>query len=137
MPATRERTLRLGLVAMAISAMAVGVPATITPHGFFDGFPFVAHWVDRLGVYNQHLTSDVGTLYLAFAALFLRAAATLQTALVVPLCFAWAAAQTVHLGFHVVHLSGFPVVDAVVQTLALATLAAVPAALAVLARGRG
>src|SRR4051812_14740797 len=95
-----ERALRPGLLAVAASAAFVGVPALVAPHAFFRGFPFVAHWVDRLGDYNEHLTTDVGTVYLAVAALFVRAAVTLDRSLVLPLCLAWAAAQALHLAFH-------------------------------------
>jgi hypothetical protein len=89
----------------------------------------VSEWVRRLGVANEHLTTDAGELYLAFAGLFAWAAWRPARELVVPLCVAWAAAQAVHLGYHLTRLDGFPVADAVGQSLSLALLAALPLAL--------
>jgi hypothetical protein len=126
--------LRWGLAALGASALFVGVPALLAPRGFFDHFPFVAHWVDLLGPYNQHLTTDVGALYLGFALLFFWAAATLRRALAVPLCTAWAVVAALHLLFHVTHLDGFGTADAVAQTASLAALVAAPLALLALLR---
>jgi hypothetical protein len=120
---TTARTIRFGLVALAGSAAAVGLPALLAPRTFFGDFPFLAHWVDRLGVYNEHLTADVGTLYLVIAALFAWSAMTGAAALALPLCATWTVAGTVHLGFHVANLDGFPTPDAIAQT---ATLALIP-----------
>ena len=114
------RTLRLGLAALAASAALVGVPALLLPRTFYDDFPFVGHWVDRVGPYNEHLTTDVGTLYLAVAALFAWAAARGARDLAAPLLAVWLVAGLVHLGFHVTHLDGFPTSDAVAQTISLA-----------------
>ena len=114
--------MRLGLVALALSAAFVGVPALLAPSGFFEHFPFVAHWVDRLGTYNQHLTTDVGTLYLVVAALFGWAAWRRSRELAVPLCAVWTVAGLVHLGYHVTHLGGFPAADAVAETVSLAAV---------------
>ncbi len=126
-----SQTVRLGLVALALSSALVGIPALLAPHTFFADFPFVGHWVDRLGSYNEHLTTDVGTLYSLVAALFAWAAATGNRALAFPLCVTWTVAGLVHLLFHVTHLEDFPTADAVAQTVALA---AVPVLAAVLAR---
>jgi hypothetical protein len=64
------RGVRLGLAALALSALTVALPALLVPRRFFADFPFAAHWVDRLGTYNEHLTTDVGAFYLAFSVLF-------------------------------------------------------------------
>jgi hypothetical protein len=126
---TTTRTARVGLAALAVSAGAVGFPALLAPRSFFSDFPFVAHWVDRLGFYNEHLTTDVGTLYLVIAALFAWSAVTGSAALAFPLCVTWTAAGTVHLVFHIANLDGFPTADAIAQS---ATLALVPIVSAVL-----
>ena len=126
-----SRPVRLGLAALALSSALVGIPALLAPHTFFADFPFVGHWVDRLGAYNEHLTTDVGTLYSLVAVLFAWAAVANSRALAFPLCVTWTVAGLVHLAFHVTHLENFPTADAVAQTVALA---AIPAASAVLAR---
>jgi hypothetical protein len=134
MNGTERRTgLRIALVLLSASALAVGLPAAVVPRRFYDDFPFLASWVDRLPPYNQHLVSDVGGFYLAFALLFAWAAVRPNRALVVPLCAAWALAAALHFVFHVTHLGGFPTADAIVQTISLAVVLLLPfAALAAL-----
>ena len=123
---------RLALAALAVSAASVGLPAALAPDVFYDDYPFVASWVDLLPPYNEHLTRDVGGLYLAFAALFAWAVLRPDRALVLPLCAAWAGAQALHLLFHVTHLDGFGTADAIAQTAALALMVVLP--IVVLAR---
>jgi hypothetical protein len=129
----RVNGLRAALVLLSLYALAVGLPAAVVPRRFYDDFPFVASWVDRLPPYNQHLVSDVGGFYLGFALLFAWAAVRPSRELVVPLCVAWALAAALHLLFHVTHLAGFPTADAIAQTVALALVLLLPfAALAAL-----
>ena len=128
---SRETTaVRVTLALLAASALTVGLAATVTPHGFFSGFPFFSRWVDKLPPYNEHLTTDVGELQLAFAALLGWAAARPDRALVVPVSLAWGASQLLHLAFHVRHLDGFAAADAVAQTLSLTAVTAAPLAVA-------
>lgn len=121
-----ERDRRVALVGVllfsALAALSVGIPATISPHGFYRGYPYVSHWVDLLPPYNQHLTADVGEFELAFGLLFLWAARRPHRALVVPLCLAWAFSQTLHAAYHVVHLDNFSTGDAAAQTAAFVVL---------------
>ena len=119
--------LRALLVVLAVSAAVPGLWATLAPHSFYAGFPGGAHWVDRLPPYNQHLVTDVGAFYLAFAVLFAWAATTLQRALVVPVCVAWSVFSAIHLGYHAAHLGGFTTADAVGEIVALAVVLALPA----------
>ena len=126
--------LRALLVVLAVSAAVPGLWATLAPHSFYAGFPGGAHWVDRLPPYNQHLVTDVGAFYLAFAVLFAWAATTLQRALVVPVCVAWSVFSAIHLGYHAAHLSAFPTADAVGELVALAVVLALPAIVIRLAR---
>lgn len=128
MSALRDaRLARTALVVLALGSASVGVPATFAPRGFYDGYPFVANWVDRLPPFNEHLVTDVGGLFLAFAILFAWAAVTLRRELVVPLCAAWSVSALLHLVFHARHLDGFSVGDAVGELLSLAVLLVLPA----------
>jgi hypothetical protein len=127
--------LRVALTLLAVEALFVGLPAAFVPRRFYDDFPFLASWVDRLPPYNHHLVTDVGESYLAFALLFAWAAVRPSRALVVPLCSAWALAAALHFLFHVTHLGGFPTADAIAQTASLALVLLLPfAALAALRR---
>jgi hypothetical protein len=51
---------RVSLWCLAVSAAAVGLPATVAPRSFYDGWPFGRGWVELLPPYNQHLIGDVG-----------------------------------------------------------------------------
>jgi hypothetical protein len=125
----RSTLVRPLLGFLCVSAVFTGLPAALAPHAFYDGFPFVSHWVDLLPPYNEHLVTDVGELYLGFAVLFGWAAWTLETTLVRAVCTAWLLAATLHLIFHAAHLENFDTADAVAEIVSL-TVVAAPAALA-------
>ncbi len=117
--------LRAVLAALALSAAVPGVWAAAAPRSFYDGFPGAGrHWVDRLPAYSEHLVTDVGAFYLAFALLFAWAAARPARELVIPLAVAWSLFSTIHFAWHVAHLDGFPTADAVAQTASLAIVLA-------------
>jgi hypothetical protein len=127
---------RAALVLLLVPAVTVGFTAAILPHVFYDDFPFLAHWVDLLPPYNEHLITDVGGLYLGFAVLFAWAAWTLERTLVRAVCVAWMLSATLHLIFHVTHLDNFGTGDAIAQVLSLALLL-VPPPIAIWAVGPG
>ena len=129
--ATHRAVARISLSTLAVASAFVGVPATLVPRAFYDDFPLGRAWVEMLPPYNQHLISDVGGFYLAFAVLFAWAAVTLRRALIVPLCTAWILAALLHFGYHVSHLDGWNVTDAVAQTAALGLLSVLPVVAAV------
>ncbi len=117
---------RVALWLLCISAASVGLPATIAPHTFYSDFPFFDHWVDLLPPYNEHLTTDVGGLYLGFAVLFAWAAVTLQQTLVRAVSCAWLLTATLHFGFHATHLDDFDTADAIAELVSLGLLLAPP-----------
>ena len=92
--------------------------------------PFLAHWVELLPPYNEHLVTDVGGLYLGFAVIFAWAARTLERTLVLAACVAWLLTATIHLVFHATHLGDFYTGDAVAEIASL-TLLLVPAPVAI------
>jgi hypothetical protein len=116
------RSARLALVLLILPALTIGLTATFAPHVFYDDFPFLAHWVELLPPYNQHLVTDVGGLYLGFAVIFSWAAWTLERTLVRAVCVAWLLAAAIHLFFHVTHLGNFGTADAIAEIASLALL---------------
>lgn len=120
------RSARLALGLLFLSAAVIGLTAALAPRAFYDDFPFVAHWVDLLPPYNEHLVTDVGGLYLGFAVLFAWAAWTLDRTLVRAACVAWLLTTTIHLAFHASHLKGFSTADGVAEIATLALLLAPP-----------
>lgn len=118
--------VRVALAYLGAAATLIGVTAAFAPRAFYDDFPFVAHWVDLLPPYNEHLVTDVGGLYLGFAVLFIWAAWTLERTLVRAVCVAWLLAASLHLIFHASHLGGFGTGDAVAEIATLALLLVPP-----------
>jgi hypothetical protein len=122
------RLARFALSLLFVSALAIGLTATVFPRSFYEDFPFLADWVDLLPPYNEHLVTDVGGLYLGFAILFAWAAWTLELTLVRAVCVAWLLTATLHLIFHAGHLEGFSTADAVGELISLALLVGAPLA---------
>jgi hypothetical protein len=122
------RIARLALGLLFVSALLIGLTATVFPRGFYEDFPFVANWVNLLPPYNEHLVTDVGGLYLGFAVLFAWAARTLERTLIRAACWAWLLTAGLHLIFHIGHLEGFSTVDAIGQLASLSLLVGTPAA---------
>ncbi len=120
------RSARLALGFLFLAAVSIGLTATLAPRTFYDDFPFLAHWVELLPPYNEHLVTDVGGLYLGFAVLFAWAAWKPDRALVLPLCVAWLLSAAIHLIFHAGHLSGFDTGDAIAELASLALLLVAP-----------
>jgi hypothetical protein len=121
-----SRSARLALGFLFLSALVIGLTAAVAPRTFYNDFPFVAHWVELLPPYNEHLVTDVGGLYLGFASLFAWAAWTLNRALVQAVSVAWLLTAAIHLIFHASHLSGFSTADAIAELASLALLLVPP-----------
>src|SRR5205085_2906889 len=89
-------------------------------------FPFLAHWVERLPPYNEHLVTDVGGLYLGFAVFLAWAAWKPERSIVLAASVAFLTVSVPHLLFHVTHLDGFGAVDGVAEIAGLASLLVPP-----------
>jgi len=123
----KPQQVRAALCLLFATALLIGLTATAAPRTFYEDFPFLAHWVDLLPPYNEHLTTDVGGLYLGFAVLFAWAAWTLERVLARAVCVAWLLTAGLHLIFHATHLDGFATADAAAEIASLALLLVPPA----------
>jgi hypothetical protein len=117
---------RGALLVLLLAALSIGLTATVVPRTFYDDFPFVASWVELLPPFNEHLVTDVGSLYLGFSVLFAWAAWTLDRTLVQAVSVAWLLAAGIHLLFHAGHLDNFSTGDAVAELVSLALLLVPP-----------
>jgi len=117
---------RVALGLLFLAALEIGLTAAFAPRTFYEDFPFLAHWVDLLPPYNEHLVTDVGGLYLGFAVLFAWAAWTLERTLIRAACTAWLLTASLHLIFHASHLDGFATADAVGELVSLGLLVGAP-----------
>lgn len=124
------QSARVALGFLLVTALIIGLTATLAPVTFYEEFPFVTHWVDLLPPYNEHLVTDVGGLYLGFVVLFGWAAKTLDRTLVKAVSVAWLLVAAIHLAFHATHLSHFSSGDAIAEIASL-TLLLVPPPIAI------
>src|SRR3954469_5221511 len=115
-------TARAALGFLFVSALGIGLTAAVLPRTFYDDFPFLAHWVERLPPYNEHLVTDVGGLYLGFAVLFGCAAWRPERTLLRAASAAFLLVAVLHLGFHAGHLDGFGTGEAIAELGGLASL---------------
>lgn len=113
---------RAALLALCGYCLFIGFTALVVPHTFYTDFPFLAHWVERLPPYNEHLVTDVGGLYVGFAVITGIAAWRPERLLVVAACAGFLTVSVPHLLFHVTHLDGFGAVDGAFEIAALASL---------------
>jgi hypothetical protein len=130
--------MRAGLGLLCLSSLVTGGWAFFAPRSFYGDFPGAgATWVSLLPPFNEHLTTDVGGFYLAFALLLAWSAITLVRPLVVATLVAFLLATVLHTGYHVTHLEGYSTADKVGQTLAFVVLIVLAGALLVSALRRG
>jgi hypothetical protein len=118
-----ERDVRGSVVAilwvLATAQGMVGTWALVAPLVFYEGFPLPGHpWVALLPPFNEHLVRDVGALNLALAAVLAGAALRADRATVRLAAIASLVAAVPHAAYHALHLSHFPLADAVAQTVA-------------------
>lgn len=122
----RPGPARAALLLLCAYCLFIGFVALAAPRTFYDDFPFLAHWVDKLPPYNGHLITDVGGLYLGFAVVIGLAAWRLERHLVIAACAGFLTVSVPHLLYHATHLSGFGEGDAIAEMAALASLLAPP-----------
>jgi hypothetical protein len=129
------RTKRSISGVLALSALYVGAWAELAPESFYRSFPGAGHhWVSTLGPYNEHMTRDVGGLYLALAAITLWAAVRPRAESLALVANGWLVFSVPHFVFHMFHLDPMPAADkagniiALGGTVVLAALLLVPTA---------
>ena len=118
--------VRGALLVLCAYCLFIGFVAVAAPHTFYDDFPFLAHWVDKLPPYNEHLVTDVGGLYVGFAVVVGLAACRLERGLVIATCAGFLTVSVPHLLFHATHLGGFAPLDGVAEMAALGSLLVPP-----------
>lgn len=96
-----------------LQAAFVGCWAAFAPESWFQSFPgFGRHWLPVLGVYNEHLARDVGTLYLGLMVLSIGAAFRVRDGYLVRLTGAsWTVFNALHLIYHLDHLNMYAGLD--------------------------
>jgi hypothetical protein len=106
---------------LALTAALVGGWAEFAPLSFYRSFPLAGHpWIAPLGPYNEHLTRDVGGLYLALLVLTGWAAIRPHLGTLRLAGAAWLAFSLPHLIFHLMHLDELGTADKIGNIVSLA-----------------
>lgn len=134
----RDRILRAGLVVIVLGFVAPGAWALFAPEHWHRAFPLGASrpWVAAVGAYSEHLTRDVGALFLAFGAMFLLAAVTLDRMLVRASLIGTLFFDVPHLLFHLRERGTLSDKDYVLNVASLGVVVALVIVLLVLAWSR-
>jgi hypothetical protein len=108
----------------------VGLWATFSPRSFYDDFPGGGRaWVAADGPYNEHLVRDVGSLYLALAALLVVAAVRGTPTLVAVAAGVNLVNAVPHMTYHVLNLDVYDTTDKVLNVFVLGAAVVVPVGL--------
>jgi hypothetical protein len=118
-------------VALAALGAYVGVWAYFATESWYRSFPGAGlHWLPVLGPYNEHLSKDVGALYLALMVLSLSAARLpSNTPLVQATGLTWFTFSVPHLAYHLQHLDMYGRRDQVLNVVSLGLFVVAAAAL--------
>jgi hypothetical protein len=126
------RVLRIGLVALALPQVAIGLWGLLAPRTFYDDFPGTGHaWVSVLGPYDEHLLRDATAGFLALGVLLGWAAIAPSPVLVRAALGAWLVFAVPHLIFHATHTGGLSTADNIADLTGLAFEVVLPVVLLV------
>src|SRR3954453_16774928 len=109
----RRVVARVALILLAVAGLYQGVWAQVAPRSFFEDFPGGMSWVAGDGVYNEHLTRDIGGLVNGLAVVAIVAAWTLSKPLLAANALGWLVYALPHLGYQL----GHPLDDGGMQAL--------------------
>ena len=117
---------RILLALLTLLGASVGGWALFAPQAFYDSFPGLGFgaWVGEDGAFNEHLIRDVGELYLGLAGAGVVAMLTRKPTVAVATsrvaAVAWLVFSIPHLLYHLEHLGGMTLKDAVGEPVSLA-----------------
>ncbi|MGI8513401.1 MAG: carboxymuconolactone decarboxylase family protein [Solirubrobacteraceae bacterium] len=142
---TRHTTaIRFLLLALGLPQLLIGLWALIGPHSFYEDFPNGRGWVAALGPFDEHLVTDVGSLFIGLGVLLALAAFWMGRRVVLAATITWLVFAIPHAIFHFLNpddrtgdaiANGVSVAWTVLGGLIILALLRAPAARAVPARG--
>ena len=129
---------RAVLGALGAVQLTDGIYALFAPRSFYDDFPAGRGWVEALPAYNEHLTRDVGALFIATAVVLAAAAIGLERKMVLVALVSFLAYSVPHFVYHAFNLEPYGTGDAIGNVVSLALTVIVPLGLliAILRRPR-
>lgn len=112
-----------------------GIWITISPTSFYEDFPFGRGWVEALPAYNEHLTRDVGALFMATGLVLVVAGIWLERRVVGLALASYLVFSVPHAIYHLLNLEPYGTGDAIANGVTLAATVLLPLyLLALLAR---
>lgn len=111
-----------------------GLYALFAPRSFYTDFPLGRGWVEALPAYNEHLTRDVGALFVGTAVVLLAAAWFLERRLIYVALGSFLAFSLPHFIYHSFNLEPYSAGDAIANVAGLFFTVVAPVALLVLMR---
>jgi hypothetical protein len=114
------RTKQVIAAALALSAANVGVWAEFAPKSFYESFPMTGHhWISSLGPYNEHITRDIGGLYLALVTISAWTILRPRTEAFTMIGAGWLVFSIPHFIYHMFHLDRYGAADTIGNFVAL------------------
>lgn len=136
-PGAPGYAFRAAVGALGAAQVANGAWASLAPRSFYGEFPFGRGWVEALPAYNEHLTRDVGALFLATGFVLLAAAWWPERRLIAIALVSYLLFSIPHAAYHLHHLDVYGTGDAIANVIALAVTVLLPLGLlALLVRAR-
>ena len=123
---------RAALLALGGTSLVLGLYALISPLGFYEDFPLGRGWVGLLPSYSEHLVRDVGSLFLASAAVTIAAGIYLTRRLVLVALLSYLLYSVPHTTFHFLNFEPFASGDVIANVIGLGAQVALPIALLVM-----
>jgi alkylhydroperoxidase family enzyme len=112
--------IRFLLLALGVPQALIGLWALVSPHTFYDDFPAGTDgWVHVLGPFDEHLVTDVGSLFIALGVVLVLAALSLRRGAVLAAATGWLIFSVPHFLWHVFNLEPYSTADAVANTVTL------------------
>jgi alkylhydroperoxidase family enzyme len=112
--------IRFLLLALGGPQVLIGVWALASPRTFYDDFPAGTDgWVHVLGPFDEHLVTDVGSLFVALGVVLILAGLSLRRGAVIAAATGWLIFSVPHFLWHVFNLDPYDTADAVANTLTL------------------
>jgi alkylhydroperoxidase family enzyme len=114
---THRGAVRGLLLALGVPQALIGLWALFGPRSFYDDFPAGTDgWVNQLGPFDEHLVTDVGSLFVALGVLLVLAAVSLRRRFVAGAAIAWLIFAVPHFAWHAFNLEPLSTADAVANT---------------------
>lgn len=118
---THRGAVRGLLFALGVPQALIGLWALFAPRSFYDDFPAGTDgWVHQLGPFDEHLVTDVGSLFVALGVLLALAAVSLRRRFVTGAAIAWLIFAIPHFAWHAFNLEPLSTADAVANTVTTA-----------------